>query len=83
MSKSRSFVLKLLNFAGLDSIRNKTIPKDPTNPSAGSYTFKCQKEYICTEVRFLYYKTVNFPSKTMNFAFNMMNVVFKMIQALC
>ena len=34
---------------GLDSIRNATIPKDPTNPSGGSYTFKCQKEYICSE----------------------------------
>lgn len=34
---------------GLDNIRNATIPKDPTKPSAGNYTFKCHKEYVCTQ----------------------------------
>eukprot|EP01052_Picozoa_sp_SAG31_P001372 SAG31_NODE_47_length_30979_cov_41.708841_6_plen_492_part_00 len=34
---------------GIDNLRNATIPKDPTKPGAGSYTFKCQKEYVCTE----------------------------------
>ena len=34
---------------GLDNIRNATIPKDPTKPSGGNYTFKCHKEYICSE----------------------------------
>jgi phospholipase C len=71
-----------MDLPGLDSIRNATIPKDPTNPSGapafcvpsllrrfaarrhkvqmsdtrlsvvsagGSHTFKCQKEYICSE----------------------------------
>jgi hypothetical protein len=34
---------------GLDNIRNAKIPKDPSNPSGGSYTFKCHKEYVCAE----------------------------------
>ncbi len=38
-----------MDIPGLDSIRNATIPKDPTNPAGGSHTFKCQKEYICSE----------------------------------
>jgi len=38
-----------MDLPGLDSLRNATIPKDPSNPGGGSYTFKCYKEYICME----------------------------------
>ena len=34
---------------GLDTIRGKTIPKDPSDKTKGSYTFQCHKEYVCTE----------------------------------